>query len=91
MGGYDYVTQPEAIHVWLRLPDPWRGNDFVEQARGRGVLLTGADSFAVGREAIPHAVRICIGAAHSDDALKRGLDILVEILEGRSEPCCTVV
>ncbi len=91
MGGYDYVTQPEAIHVWLRLPDPWRGNDFVEQARGRGVLLTGADSLAVGREAIPHAVRICIGAAPSDDALERGLNVLVEILEGRSEPCCTVV
>lgn len=91
LAGFDYVAHPEAIHVWLRLPEPWRSGDFVEQARQRGVQVTGAEVFAVGREAIPHAVRLGIAAPASRDALCRGLGILREILEGRSEPCCTVV
>jgi DNA-binding transcriptional MocR family regulator len=89
--GFDYVAHPEAIHVWLPLPEPWRSGDFVEQARQRGVQVTGAEVFAVGREAIPHAVRLGIAAPASHDALSRGLGVLREILEGRSEPCRTVV
>ncbi len=88
---FEYVSHPEAIHVWLRLPEPWRSADFVEQARQRGVQVTGAESFAVGREPIPHAVRLGIAAPPSQAALLRGLSILREILEGRSEPCCAVV
>ncbi|UCC83122.1 MAG: PLP-dependent aminotransferase family protein [Gemmatimonadota bacterium] len=91
MGSFDYSTHPAAIHVWLRLPEPWRSDDFVEQARHRGVLITGAESFAVGRDVAPHAVRICIGAPASAETLRRGLETLREILEGRSEPCCSVV
>ncbi|UCF21526.1 MAG: PLP-dependent aminotransferase family protein [Gemmatimonadota bacterium] len=91
LASFEYVSHPEAIHVWLRLPEPWRSADFVEQARQRGVQVTGAESFAVGREAIPHAVRLGIAAPRSHAALRRGLAILREILEGRSEPCCAVV
>jgi DNA-binding transcriptional MocR family regulator len=91
LAGFDYVGHPDAIHVWLRLPEPWRSGDFVEQASQRGVQVTGAEVFAVGREAIPHAVRLGIAAPASHDALCRGLGVLREILEGRSEPCCTVV
>ncbi len=91
LGSFDYSTHPTAIHVWLRLPEPWRSGDFVEQARHREVLITGAESFAVGRDIVPHAVRICIGAPASAEALRRGLETLREILEGRSEPCCSVV
>lgn len=89
--GCEYQTQPYSQHVWLRLPEPWRSGDFVAQARCRGVLLSGAEAFAVGREEIPHAVRICIGAPPSADVLRDGLVLLREILEGRSEPYSVVV
>jgi DNA-binding transcriptional MocR family regulator len=88
---FAHVGHPEAIHGWLRLPEPWRSADFVEQARQRSVLVTGAESFAVGREAIPHAVRLGIAAPPSQQALRRGLGILREILEGRADPCLSVV
>ena len=91
LAGFDYKTHPAGIHLWLPLPDPWRSGDFVDQARQRSVWLSGADAFAVGREDIPHAVRICLGAPRSDETLRRGLEVLREILEGRSEPCARVV
>ncbi len=91
LGAYEYDTHPSALHVWFRLPEPWRSADFVAQARQRGVLVTGAEAFAVGREEIPHAVRICLGAPPTSDALCRGLSILAEILGGRAEPCMALV
>jgi DNA-binding transcriptional MocR family regulator len=86
-----YDTQPEAYYLWLRLPEPWRGDDFVAEARSRGVLLTGADAFAVGRGPVPHAVRLCTGAARSREALGRGLDIVGELLRTGSAASTAVV
>jgi hypothetical protein len=40
-----------------------------------------ADAFAVGREPVPHAVRLNIGAARSRGDLTRALEILIDLLE----------
>lgn len=77
------LSHPEAYHVWLQLPAPWRAEEFCNQARARGVGVLPAESFAVGRGAAPHAVRICTAAARSHDDLERGLRILAELA---SEP-----
>ena len=80
LAGADLQTQPEAYYLWLRLPDPWRGDAFAAEARARGVLVTPAEAFAVGREAAPHAVRLCLGAARTRAALGRGLDVVAGLL-----------
>jgi DNA-binding transcriptional MocR family regulator len=80
LAGADFDTKPEAYYLWLRLPEPWRGDAFAAEARARGVVVTPAEAFAVGREAVPHAVRLCLGAARSRAALLRGLDAVAGLL-----------
>ena len=50
LAGADVETQPEAYYLWLRLPEPWRRDSFTAVLMARGVSLTSADAFAVGRE-----------------------------------------
>jgi hypothetical protein len=44
-------------------------------------VLSG-EAFAVGRDSIPHAVRINVGAARSREDLRRALESLRDILAG---------
>ena len=72
-----------AYHVWLPLPEPWRMEEFVNEAERRGVLVTGSDHFVVGRGQTPHAVRICYAWEHNPNRLMRGLTVLHEMLDDR--------
>ncbi|HEX7969344.1 MAG TPA: PLP-dependent aminotransferase family protein, partial [Stellaceae bacterium] len=88
--GHDYRTHPCAAHLWLMLPEPWRAEDFAAAAERRGVGITPAAAFAVGRQA-PNAVRVCLGAPATIDQLERGLKRLVELLAARPESYLSVV
>ena len=74
-------SDPASYVVWLGLPEPWRSDTFVAAARARGVVLTPADPFVVGRGSVPHAARLCLGAARSDEELDRGLRTVAEVLQ----------
>jgi DNA-binding transcriptional MocR family regulator len=91
LAGADLQTQPEAYYLWLRLPAPWRAGAFAAEARARGVLVTPAEAFAVGREPAPHAVRLCLGAARTRDALGRGLDVVSGLLRAEDAAGSAVV
>jgi DNA-binding transcriptional MocR family regulator len=80
LDGADYDTHPEAYYLWLRLPEPWRADSLVAEARARGVVLTPAEAFTVGRGPVPHAVRVCTGAARTRESLARGLSVVSELL-----------
>ncbi len=82
---------PGASHVWLRLPSPWRCADFVAQARQRGVALTPSEAFVVGRAEAPHAVRVCLGTPRTRDEVKRGLDVLADMLAGSPDVVRSIV
>jgi DNA-binding transcriptional MocR family regulator len=90
LGSFYSSSSPISCHIWLQLPEPWRSEHFISQARTRGVGLTPSDAFAVGRGPTPHAVRICLGASHSHQQLEKGLKILAEILQDTPEPALTV-
>jgi DNA-binding transcriptional MocR family regulator len=91
LAGADFDAQPEAYYVWLRLPEPWRRDTFAAVLQARGVALTSAEAFAVGRDPAPHAVRLCLGAARSRDALSRGLGLVADVLRGAGEAGAAVV
>jgi len=80
LAGADFDAHAEAYYLWLRLPESWRAEAFVAEARGRGVLVTPAEAFAVDRDPVVHAVRLCTGAARTREALARGLDVVAELL-----------
>ncbi len=78
-------THPQAFHLWLMLPEPWRRETFTAEARARGVGIAPAEVFAVGRQPVPHAVRVCLQAARNRAQVERALTILSEILSDRPE------
>ncbi len=91
LAGLDFDSHPLSQHLWLRLPEPWRADEFAAQARMRGVIVTPADHFAVGRGAPIHAVRVCLGTPAQRSKLEEGLKVLAEIIEGPPEPFHSVV
>jgi DNA-binding transcriptional MocR family regulator len=78
--GFSLQSRPEAYYLWLRLPEPWRSDSFTAEARARGVAVTPAEAFAVGRAPVPHAVRLCVGAARTRETLARGLERVADLL-----------
>lgn len=73
-------------HAWVQLPEPWCTADFVAAARARRVEIAPADMFAVGRVAVPHAVRISLCAQREESELIRGLDIIAELIHSTPQP-----
>jgi len=68
-------------HWWIALPKAWRAEGLTEECRKRGVGITPAAAFAVNRDDIPIAVRICLGAVSTRQRLQDGLQIVKEILD----------
>ena len=91
LAGADFETRPEAYYLWLRLPEPWRSDSFASAVLAPGASVTSAETFAVGQAPVPHAVRLCLGAARRRDTLQRGLSIVAEVLRGTGEAGAAVV
>jgi DNA-binding transcriptional MocR family regulator len=80
LGRYDYAAHPVGYHIWLNLPDPWRSEQFVAQARRNGILIVPAEAFVVGRGAAPHSVRISVGGLDDRRLIETGLRGIARLL-----------
>jgi len=80
-----------AQHLWLELPDPWRNDEFVLEARRRAVQILPADTFVLGRAGAPHAVRLSLCTPESRGELERGLRVLASVLAGPQTARLSVV
>ena len=91
LGSPETPSHRASCHLWLPLPEPWRGEEFAAEARRRGVVLAPPEVFVVGRGETPHAVRLSIGTPPSRAELERGLWIVEEIVRGPREACRSIV
>lgn len=74
---YDHA----GYHLWLQLPEPWGQNEFANQAQIRGVSVFPAEAFVVNRDASsPHAVRVSLGGVNNRERIKKGLNVLAELV-----------
>lgn len=89
--GFSFIAPPGSLHVWLELPEPWRAAEFVAAAQQKGVSVAPAETFAVGRGSIPHAVRICLGTPRDEGSLVTALDTLVGILDDADASLAMIV
>ncbi len=88
----DHITGAvESQHVWLQLPPQWPADDFVREARQRGVVITSGRDFAVERHEAPNGVRVCLGPPAERQSLKRALNTLREILDDTPQAFGTAV
>lgn len=88
--GGGWQAHPAGFHGWLLLPEPWTAESYVEAARRRGVIVTAAAAFALGRPAI-EAVRICLSATPDIRRLEQALTILAELLRHHPDMAPSIV
>ncbi len=86
LAGFRFDAHPHGYYLWLHLPEPWRADELVARARGRGIVITPPAAFAVGRGPVPHAVRLCLGAVPDRRRLAAALTALAELLDAPPEP-----
>ncbi len=84
-------SHPDSPCVWVTLPEPWRGEEFVVAAERAGVLVSGAETFVVSRAHTPHAARLCLGAPDKRADVESALARLAGLLEGVPAPCRALV
>lgn len=77
------VNPPGSVtpHWWIYPPEPWRAEDLADECSNRGVSITPAAVFAINRDQIPIAIRICLAATENRQQLQQGLQIVNELLK----------
>jgi DNA-binding transcriptional MocR family regulator len=72
LAGLDFTSRDTGMHVWLDLPAPWHGADFVAHARNDRVAVAGSRNFVLGDQPRDTAIRICLGGV-GERQLREGL------------------
>ncbi|WEX75398.1 hypothetical protein PYH37_000808 [Sinorhizobium numidicum] len=80
LSGHSFAADPRCMFIWLRLPAPWRSEDFTANLRAHGAGVMPASAFACDRQPVEHAVRINIGCASSREELATALRIVASTL-----------
>ncbi|MEE3362687.1 MAG: PLP-dependent aminotransferase family protein [Anaerovoracaceae bacterium] len=78
---YDLRGNELNLGRWLILPEGLTGSGFEKEAMRRGVSVYGGGRFAVGESMPYEAARISICSPADTDKLRRGLEVLKEILD----------
>ncbi|MDB5975480.1 MAG: hypothetical protein JWR07_2240 [Nevskia sp.] len=76
----DYVSKPEAFHLWLSVPEPWTRIEFTSHLRAHGVGVVVSDTFTVTGTP-PEAVRVCLGGNTNRDECRHSLELIEDALE----------
>lgn len=85
LSGLEYMSHPQALHVWLPLTGEHTEDAFVAQARLRGVAIAPGRSFNTGEGEWKPAVRISVGSTSAEE-LRVGLNIVTALLIAKPEP-----
>lgn len=69
-------SDPAVTHLWLPLPENVRREELLRGALERGVKITPADNFGVGKGEVANAVRLCLMAVDHASQLEKGLSVV---------------
>jgi DNA-binding transcriptional MocR family regulator len=83
--GYSLLGDELCNFRWLILPEGFTGKTFELCARNAGVQIYCAERFVVGNSEIPNAVRIAVTAEQKEEEFQKGIFILKELLESKTE------
>lgn len=83
LGETSFNADPRCMFIWLKLPPPWRSEEFTANLRAHGVAVMPAAAFASDRQPVDHGVRINVACASSRDELATALRIVATTLAER--------
>lgn len=74
---------PADLFRWLSLPSSWTSGAFRAAAMEKGVVLYGAEKFAVGKTKPTHAVRLSLSRPKTNEDVETAARIIGELMEDR--------
>lgn len=81
LGDLNYASHPDCAHVWLELPEPWRADEAQATLAQHNILVSTAESFAIGRLPTPPRIRVSLsGSAHETDVMT-GIRTVQQVLQ----------
>ena len=89
--GHTYRAHQAAAFVWLTLPPYWDPLDFTAAAKHEGVSIIPANQFAVDRAHAARAVRVSLNPGPDHALLRKGFDILLDLLRANSRAHSLVI
>ncbi|MBC7138670.1 MAG: PLP-dependent aminotransferase family protein [Defluviimonas sp.] len=90
LGGASFSAHAQSLHIWLEVPPGRSEDEFVAQARQRGVAVASGRAFRLGERDRRDAVRIALGSTDAAE-LTRGLSLVAETLDNPSEPVLSLI
>ncbi|MCW8916176.1 MAG: PLP-dependent aminotransferase family protein [Magnetovibrio sp.] len=78
--GFDFMSQPQSLHMWLQLPTDYQADDVIRTLSQRGIIMAGPESFITTQPTPPRALRLCLGSAPSRDQLRTALEQVRNVL-----------
>ncbi|MCG8690611.1 MAG: PLP-dependent aminotransferase family protein [Minwuiales bacterium] len=87
---HDVRNFPTGQLAWLNLPEPWRANNYVAEARLKNIAVTPADPFVVGQGSGPQSIRLSVSIVEDHATLEAALIYLRDLLRRTSEPALAV-
>lgn len=80
----DFYETASGFHIWLKLPEHWRVDRLVEEAKKRAILVSHGGYFSVGDT--PNCVRLSLMSISSRDRFEEGLGQFAELLASKPMP-----
>lgn len=92
LDGVAFEGHPTSPHLWLPLPPDRPDEAFTAAARRAGVGVVGGHAFRPEGDApVRQGVRVCIGTPESRDDVRRGVETLVRLMEGRDPRAAALI
>jgi DNA-binding transcriptional MocR family regulator len=80
--GFDIVSHDAGLHVLLRLPEPWRADQFAAHMQGLGVTVLPSSEMSADPGGRQNLVRLSLCAVDTEDALQSALQACRTVLLG---------
>lgn len=78
---YILGQHPNALSVWLSLPEHWQLDPLVRELRHRDIAVTSPDPFMVRGTARPRAFRLCVGADVAQQRVKNAVETIAAVFD----------
>jgi len=77
---HSYASQPEAFHLWIKLPEQWDRLALTAHLRATGIGVVPSDAFCVDGQP-PQAIRVCIGGIANQEEIRQALQRIADALQ----------